>query len=78
MECRQHPTTTVVPADDDVLDVQVIDGILNCREAIEVRMDDNVCDVAMYEHFTGRKPDNLVGGNAAVGAANPEIFRRLL
>jgi len=51
---------------------------LNDREAIEVGVNDDVGDIAMHEHLAGEKADDLVGGNAAIGAADPEVFRLLL
>ena len=41
-------------------------------------MDDDVGDVAVHEQLARIEVDELVGGNAAVGAADPEVFRALL
>ncbi len=41
-------------------------------------MDDDVGDVAMDEKFARREIDDFVRRDAAVGAADPEILRRLL
>jgi hypothetical protein len=38
----------------------------------------HVGDVAVDEHFARREADDLVGGDARIGAADPEILRRLL
>ena len=38
----------------------------------------DVADIAMHEHLAGIEPDDVVGGNAAIGTAEPEIARRLL
>ena len=40
-------------------------------------MDDEVRDVAVHEHLAGREPDDLIGGDAAVRAADPEVGGRL-
>src|SRR4030095_5381815 len=44
----------------------------------QIRMDDDVGDVAVNEELARREADNLVCRNTAVGAADPEIARRLL
>ena len=41
-------------------------------------MDDDVGDVAMDEQLARVEIDQLVGGNAAVGAADPQVLRPLL
>lgn len=41
-------------------------------------MDHHVGDVAVDEQRPGREVHNLVGGHLAVGAADPQVFRRLL
>ena len=40
-------------ADDDVLDAQRINRELNRRQAIQVRVYDDIRDVAMDEHIAG-------------------------
>jgi hypothetical protein len=69
---------TVVAADDDVADFENIDGELHHGEAIEVGMDDEIGDIAVDEEFPGQKADDLIGGDAAIGAADPEVAGRLL
>ena len=73
-----HAAAAVVSDDDDVLDLEHVDGELHHRQAIEVGMHDDVGDVAVDEHLARRQADDLVGRHAAVGAADPEVFRRLL
>jgi hypothetical protein len=41
-------------------------------------MHDNIGDIAVYEQFPRQKPDNLVGGYAAVGTAYPQVGGGLL
>ena len=64
--------------DDDVAHLQDLDGELHHRKTIQVRVDDDVCHVAMDEHLAGKKADDLVGWHATVGAADPQVARRLL
>jgi hypothetical protein len=75
---RQHAAAAVVTADDDVLDLENLYGILNDGETVEVGMHDYVGDVAMDKHFARQQTRNLVGGNAAVRTADPEILGHLL
>lgn len=67
-----HAAATVVPAHDDVLDLQGADGVLHDALAIEVAVDHDVRDVAVDEYLAGLEADDLIGGDAAVGAADPE------
>ena len=41
-------------------------------------MHDQVGHIPVNEQFSGRQPDDLVGGHPAVGAANPQIGGELL
>src|SRR5512133_1750461 len=74
----EDAAASVVAADDDVGDFENVDRELNDGEAIEIGVDDDVGDVAMNKEFSGRKADDLVGGNARIRAADPEISRGLL
>ena len=75
---RRHAAAAVVAADDDVTDLQHFDRELNDGQAIQVAVHDHVRDVAVDEDLTGQQPEDLVRGHAAVGAADPQIARRLL
>ena len=68
----------VMPAHDDMLHFQDIDRELKNREAIQVRVDDEVRDIAMHEDLAWRNIDDLICRDAAVGASDPENLRRLL
>ena len=70
-----HAAASVVSANDDVAHLQDVHRELHDRETIEIRVDHQVGDVAMDEEFAREDADNLVRGNAAVGAADPQIFR---
>ena len=78
LERGLHAAAAVVAADDDVLDLEDVDGVLQHREAVEVGVHDDVGDVAVHEELAGQQPDDLVRGDAAVGAADPEVARSLL
>ena len=75
---REHAGAAIVAADDDVAHLQHVDGELDRREAIQIRVHHHVGDVAMDEHLAGRQADDLVRRHAAIGAADPEVLRRLL
>ena len=78
VERGAHAAAAVVADDDDVLDLQHVDRELQHREAVEVGVHDDVGDVAVDEQLARRETDDLVGRHAAVGAADPEVSRRLL
>ena len=65
-------------AHDDVLHLQRFDRKFQHRQQIHVAGVDDVADIAVHEHFAGIETDDVVGGNAAVRTAEPEIARRLL
>lgn len=58
-----------MPADDDVLDVQVADGVVYDRHYVQVDVVDEVGDVAVDEHFSWFEACYGFGGDAGVGAA---------
>ena len=72
------PAAAVVAADDDVADFEDIDGVLHDGEYVEVGLGHDVGDVAVDENLTWCEAGDLVGGHAAVRAADPEVFRALL
>ena len=78
LQRRGDAAAAVVPADDDVLDLQHLDRELDHRQAVEIRVDNDVGDVAVNEELARQEPDDLVGRHAAVGAADPEVLGDLL
>ncbi len=78
LERGPHPAALRMADDDDVQHLQHLGRELDHREAIQVGMNDDVGDVAVHEQLARHEVDQLVGGDAAVGAADPEIARRLL
>ena len=73
-----HAAATIVADDNDVLDLEYVDGELHHRQTVEVARYDHIRNVAMHEDFARVEAGDLVGRHAAVGAAYPEIFRVLL
>ena len=63
---------------DDMLDLEHIDRELQHREIVGVLGRGEIGDIAVDEQFARLQVDDLVGGHPAVGAADPEILRRLL
>ncbi len=75
---RMHARAAVVAANDHVLDLEHVDGELQHRQAVEVRMDDDVGDVAVDEQLAGRQAQQFIRRHAAVGTADPQVLGRLL
>jgi len=73
-----NAATAVVTTDDDVPHLERVHGVLEHRQAIEVGVHDDVRDVAMDEQLARRQVHDLVRGDSAVGAANPQVGRYLL
>ena len=78
VERRLHAAAAVVAAHDHVTHLQHVDCVLQHGQAVEIGVNDDVGDVAVDEHLAGQQPDDLVGRHARVGAADPQILRRLL
>ena len=75
---RVNAAAAVVSADDDVLHVQHIDGVLQYREAVEVSVNHDVGHVAVHEELSRQQADDFVGRHATIRAADPQVIRRLL
>ena len=70
-----HAAAAVVADHEDVLDLEQVDRELDHRQAVEVGVHDHVGDVAVHEHLARRQAEDLVGGHARVGAADPQVLR---
>ena len=68
----------VVAHHHDVLDLDHVDGELQHGEVVGVLRRGQVGDVAVDEQLARIEVDDLVGRHPAVGAADPQVFRRLL
>ncbi len=75
---RAYAAAAVVAADDDVFHLQHVDRELDHRQAVNVAVYHQVGHVAVDEQLARHQADDVVGRNAAVGAADPEKLRRLL
>ena len=64
--------------DDDLPDIEDIDGVLDDRQAIQVGVDYHIGHIAVNKQLSRHEPDDFVGGNPAVRAADPEILGILL
>lgn len=67
----------VVAADDDVLDAEVLDGVVDDAHGVEVSVADEVGDVAVDKCLAGLEAADLLGGDARVGASDPEVLGSL-
>ena len=74
----QNTAAAIVTADNDMLHMKDIDGKLDDGKRIEIRVDNNVGDIAVYKDFTGSKADQFLGRHTAVGTAYPKILGLLL
>ena len=64
-------------ADDDVLDLQHLDGKLKHRQKVQIGAMDEIGDIAVYEDFARLQSGDDIGRNATVRTSDPEIFRTL-
>jgi hypothetical protein len=75
---RLNATATVVAANNDVDDLEDIDGILDGREAIEIGQGDDVCDVAVDKDLARLQADDFACRHSAVRASDPQKLWNLL
>ncbi|MNE41596.1 hypothetical protein D3C80_1356760 [compost metagenome] len=75
---RANPATAIVAADDHLLDLQHVHGVLQHREEIHIGGNHHIGHVAMHEQLARHQTDHLVGRHPAVRAADPEKLRALL
>ncbi len=61
-----------------MLDLEHVDGELQHRQVVGVLRRRQVGDVAVDEQLAGVEIDDLIGRHAAVGTADPQVFRGLL
>ena len=78
VDCRADTAAAVVTDHDDVLHLDDVDCELQDGEVVGVLRRRQIGDVAVNEQLARIEVDDLVGRNAAVGAADPEILGRLL
>ncbi len=57
---RAERAAAIVPANDDVFDLQMLDGILKHRRMFHVAGVDHIGDVAVDEHLAGIKAEHVI------------------
>jgi hypothetical protein len=77
-QARLHAGAAVVADHHDVLDFQHVDGELDHRLRVEVAVHHEIGDVSVDEDLARRQAEDLVGRHARIGAADPQIARRML
>ena len=70
---RANTAAGIVAADHDVLHAKLLHRECRDREQVHVDPMDQIGDVPMHEHFARLQTGNNIGGDQAVGAANPEV-----
>ena len=78
LHCCLYTAAAVVPANDNVFDLQHLDRELDHGQAVHIGVIDEVCDVAVDKNFAWRQVDYNICRNAAVRASDPKIIRILL
>ena len=68
---RVDTAAQIVSADNDVLDLQDLDGELYDRQAADIRMNNEVRYVAMNKHFAWLQATYLICGDSAIRASDP-------
>lgn len=72
-----HAPAEVVAADDDVLHLESVNGELEHAEYVRIVPPDEVSDVPVDEDLARFDPRNVLGGNTAVRASDPQKLRLL-
>ena len=63
---------------NDVLNLEHIDRVLDDAQGVEVRVHQEIGDIAVYKQLTREQINEFVGGHAAVGTAQPHVSGFLL
>ena len=71
-ERRLHAAAAVVAAEHHPFDLEIVEGILQYAHKVVVGGGNHVSDIAVDEEFAGMAAGEHFGGNAAIGAANPQ------
>ena len=69
---RSHTTTTVMTANNHMLNFEDIDRILNDRHAVRVRFDHKIGEVAVNEKLPGPQAYDFIRRYATVGTSDPQ------
>ena len=65
-------------ADNNMFHSQHLNRVLQDGMDVGIKRRHDIGDVAVYEQFPWTEANDLVGRHAAIGAADPQIVRRLL
>ena len=77
VESNINATAVAVTAQNDVLDLQMLDGISNYGLDAHIIVRDAVGNVSVDENLTGLKLQDIAGRDTTVGATDPENGRVL-
>lgn len=77
LESSLDSTTAVVTTHDNVRDVKHVYSVLDYCQAVVIVGADNIANVTVNKKLAGRKTDNFVCWDSAVGTTDPEVRRRL-
>src|SRR5690554_3719666 len=77
-QSRTDATASIMPYHDNVLNFQHLNSKLKHRQAVKIRMNDNIRHITVNEYLAGQHIHNLICRYPAVCTPNPEILRCLL
>lgn len=69
-----HSPATIMAANNDVLDLQVIHRVIDHGHDIEIDADHHIGEITMDKNITGFHPHELFGSDPAVGTADIQVF----
>ena len=70
-----HPAAAIMANHENMFHLQHLNGKLQNAQIVGVLRRRQIGYIAVDEHLAGIEIDDFVGGDTAVGAADPEIFR---
>lgn len=71
---RLDTPAPVMPAHDNVLDMQMAHSIVEHTHDVEIRVRDHIGDVAVDEGLSGLESRDLLGRDARIATSNPQIL----
>jgi hypothetical protein len=64
-----NSTTIVVSADDNIRNLQVVDGVLKTRHEVEISVDDHICDVTQDKDRSSILSHDDIARNTGIGTS---------
>ena len=73
----RNAPASVMTAHDNMFDFEILHGVLQNGERVQIRVTKYVANIAVHKDFTGLHPKDCTGRDPTISTANPQVFRAL-